>query len=266
MNVQKICGVQSGAGGPGSALDPDKVGSPDNIAVIIPLFNHRETVREVAAQVLEQGFCVYVVDDGSTDQGWKEVRNLPNVRVFRHSRNLGKGAAIRTGLKAVSAQYAWAVTVDADGQHSPEEIPKLLKAVPQGSRPLILGARTGMDEADVPWTSRWGRSFSNFWVQGAGGPRVSDSQSGFRLYPLPEALKLKVRAQRYQFEIEVLVKAAWKGMRVVEVPVTVDYSPGPHGRRTSHFRPFVDFMRNALVFHSLIVQRIFLPASFRAKW
>lgn len=266
MNVQKTCGEQSGAPGPKNGLGLEGVDSPEKIAVVIPLFNHRHTVREVAIRALQQGFSVYVVDDGSSDQGWQEVQDLSMVHLLRHGQNRGKGAAISTGLKAASAQNTWAVTVDADGQHSPEEIPQLLKAVPKGSRPLILGARTDMDGPDVPWTSRWGRSFSNFWVQRAGGPRVYDSQSGFRLYPLPEALRLNVRARRYQYEIEYLVKSAWKGVPVFEVPVKVNYSPGPDGRRTSHFRPLVDFMRNAGVFHRLIVQRIFVPAFLRAKW
>ncbi|MFO7803141.1 MAG: glycosyltransferase family 2 protein, partial [Desulfovermiculus sp.] len=189
MGVQTICGEQSKAMGPGNVFGLEGVDIPEQIAVVIPLFNHRHTVRDVATRALQQGFSVYVVDDGSSDQGGEEVQDLPRVHVLRHGHNQGKGAAIITGLKAASAHCAWAVTVDADGQHSPEEIPQLLQAVPWGSRPLILGARTDMDGSDVPWTSRWGRSFSNFWVQRAGGPRVCDSQSGFRLYPLPEALK-----------------------------------------------------------------------------
>jgi glycosyltransferase involved in cell wall biosynthesis len=266
MSIQAIYGNQSWASRSGYAPGLEGVCSPEQIAVVIPLFNHRHTVRDITNRALQQGFSVYVVDDGSSDQGWQEVQDLPMVHLLRHGYNQGKGTAIMTGLKAASAHCTWAVTVDADGQHSPEEIPQLLQAVPKGNRPLILGARTNMDGADVPWTSRWGRSFSNFWVQRAGGPRVCDSQSGFRLYPLPEALELKVRARRYQFEIEFLVKSAWKGVQVFEVPIKVNYSPGPHGRRTSHFRPFVDFLRNAGVFHRLIVQRIFVPAFLRAKW
>jgi hypothetical protein len=107
----------------------------------------------------------------------------------------------------------------------------------------------------VPWTSRFGRGFSNFWVRCAGGPRLADTQSGFRLYPLPETLQLDVRARRYQFEVEVLVKARWQGLAFCETPVGVTYQP--KGGRVSHFRPFVDFCRNSATFSRLITQRIF---------
>jgi hypothetical protein len=106
----------------------------------------------------------------------------------------------------------------------------------------------------APWTSRFGRGFSNFWIRRAGGPRVTDSQSGFRIYPLPEVLTLGVRAQRYQFEIEVLVKAAWADLPVIEAPVNVRYFGA---ERVSHFRPFVDFCRNTGTFARLITRRVF---------
>ena len=88
-----------------------------------------------------------------------------------------------------------------------------------------------MQGADVPWTSRFGRGFSNFWVRMAGGPAVEDSQSGFRIYPLPECLHLDVKARRFQFEIEILAKAGWNRVPVVESPVSVSYRPGTPGSR-----------------------------------
>jgi hypothetical protein len=115
----------------------------------------------------------------------------------------------------------------------------------------------------VPWTSRFGRGFSNFWVRAAGGGRLTDSQSGLRVYPLPETLQLGVRARRFQFEVEVLAKAGWRGLPVKEVPVSVDYHPG--GQRISHFRPFVDFCRNTGTFTRLIFQRVVLPRAVRRR-
>jgi hypothetical protein len=109
----------------------------------------------------------------------------------------------------------------------------------------------------APWTSRFGRKFSNFWVWAACGVGLSDSQSGFRIYPLPEVLGLDVRAGRYQYEIEVLAKAVWRGMPIVEAPVSVSYAPG--GRRISHFQPWGDFVRNSRTFGRLIVRRVFTP-------
>jgi len=121
---------------------------------------------------------------------------------------------------------------------------------------LIVGARQGMDAvsgAHIPWTSRFGRKFSNFWVRMSGGPILSDSQSGMRIYPLPESLNLDVQARRFQFEVEVLVKAKRRGISVVEVPVRVVYQVG--AARISHFHPFVDFWRNAKTFTRLILTR-----------
>jgi hypothetical protein len=115
----------------------------------------------------------------------------------------------------------------------------------------------------VPWTSRFGRKFSNFWVSLSGGPRITDSQSGFRIYPLPEAMALNVSAKRYQFEVEILVKARWKKIPVIEAPIQVIYAPGKE--RISHFRPFIDFLRNSNTFARLIFQRIVIPVNIRNR-
>jgi len=120
-----------------------------------------------------------------------------------------------------------------------------------------------MEHPGVPWTSRWGRKFSNFWVWASCGRWVADSQSGFRVYPLPEALHHGARSRRYQFEVEILVRAFWAGIPILEVPVSARY--GSAGERVSHFRPFVDFMRNSKVFTKLILRRIFVSSSDRKK-
>jgi hypothetical protein len=140
----------------------------------------------------------------------------------------------------------------------------MIRSIPAGARLIVVGRRRGMDGADVPWTSRFGRGFSNFWVWMSGGPRLNDTQSGFRIYPLPETLDLNVRARRYQFEVEVLVKAHWADLSVEEAEIGATYPPG--SGRISHFRPFVDFLRNTLVFARLIPQRLFVPARMRARW
>jgi len=230
------------------------------LAIIIPVYNHAETVSEVVSGCLKTGYPVFVVDDGSTDVTFKTLRNIKTTSILRHTENKGKGAAIITGFEEVSKIADWALTIDADGQHDPEDIHELVRAIPLNNRPVIIGRRQGMENSDAPWTSRFGRKFSNFWVWASGGGFVNDSQSGFRIYPLPEILNLKVRAKRYQFEVEVLVKAGWHNIPVIEVPVRVHYKQP--GKRVSHFRPFVDFMRNSLVFIRLISWRI-LRGCFR---
>jgi glycosyltransferase involved in cell wall biosynthesis len=233
-------------------------------AFVIPVFNHARNVGQVVAAAAESGVPVIVVDDGSTDGSAEAVAAVPGATVVRHERNLGKGAAILTGLAAAATPLVtarFAITVDADGQHRPDEARRLLAALWPGTaaRPqvaLVLGARTGMDQAMVPWSSRMGRGFSGFWVWAAGGPRVADSQSGFRVYPVAETLALPTRARRFDFEVEVLVHARRAGIPIREVPVSVAYEPP--GGRVSHFRPWRDFGRNSATFTRLIVSR-FVP-------
>jgi glycosyltransferase involved in cell wall biosynthesis len=231
--------------------------------VVIPVYNHAGAVAGVARAARELGFPVIVVDDGSTDDSADRVAGLRRVRLLQHGANQGKGAALLTGFRAAARLADWAVTLDADGQHDPQDAWRLIAAVPAGERPIVVGRRDGMAATPAPWTSRFGRGFSNFWVRAAGGPALADTQSGFRLYPLPETLDLRVRARRYQFEVEVLVKAAWHGLPVREAPVGVVYPPA--GERISHFRPWVDFGRNSAVFSRLIFQRIVIPRRWRRR-
>jgi glycosyltransferase involved in cell wall biosynthesis len=224
------------------------------VAVVIPVFNHGRTAPAVAQSALELGWPVYVVDDGSTDEGGPALRAVAGIHLLRHAVNRGKGAALMTGFEAAAGSADWAVTIDADGQHHPQDATTLMQAIPPGRRPIVLGRRMRMQTEGAPWTSRFGREFSNFWVRAAGGPAVTDTQSGFRVYPLPEVMHLGVKAGRYQFEIEVLVQAARRGLPVIEAPVRVTYLS--QAERISHFRPFVDFVRNSNVFTRLIFQRI----------
>ena len=222
---------------------------------MIPVYNHAGTVARVVKDAQKLGYPVFVVDDGSTDDTYDRIKEIKGVHILRHEQNQGKGAAILTGFAAAAEVADWAITVDADGQHYPEDAKKLIKAIPKNSRPIVAGARAGMAGKHVPWTSSFGRKFSNFWVRTSGGPAISDSQSGFRIYPLPEVLNLKTKARRFQFEVEILVHANRNGISVIEAPIRVRYNP--EGGRISHFRPFVDFCRNSSTFTRLIFRRIF---------
>jgi len=225
-------------------------------AVIIPVYNHGNQIDEVVRQTTKLGLPVFVVDDGSTDSTAEIIQAMDGISVLRHSVNRGKGAALLTGFAAaVEKMCDWAITLDGDGQHNPEDARKLLNAVNGGERCIVIGKRQGMEgKKTVPWTSRFGRKFSNFWVWIAGGPLVEDSQSGFRLYPIPEVLHLGTEARRYQFEVEILVKARQQGMEIKEAPVSVVYQPA--GERVSHFRPWLDFWRNSATFSGLIFARV----------
>lgn len=223
--------------------------------MIIPVYNHAATAVEVIHQAMELGYPVFVVDDGSTDDTPQRLKKIPGINIITHKENRGKGAAILSGFAAAAKVADMVITIDADGQHYPQDALALVAALPDGVKPIVVGKRMYVPGDHVPWTSRFGRKFSNFWVWVSGGPALSDSQSGMRIYPLPESIKLEVKARRFQFEVEILVKAKRKGIPVIEVPVRVNYNPG--GERISHFRPFVDFMRNSSTFSRLIFSRIF---------
>ncbi len=246
-------------------MDTNAKTDTNRFAIVIPVYNHGGTVAQVVRNAGRHGFPVIVVDDGSTDDTAANLEPLHDITVLRHPRNQGKGAALITGMAEAAKIADWAVCLDADGQHDPAEIGALVGAISEGQRPIVIGRREMMESA--PWTSRFGRKFSNFWVWVSSGVRLNDTQSGFRIYPLPDVLDLDVKARRYQYEVEVLARAAWTGTPIVEASVGVSYSPG--GKRISHFHPWRDFHRNTKTFSRLIVRRVFSPNlwfAYRRKW
>jgi glycosyltransferase involved in cell wall biosynthesis len=227
----------------------------DRFAVVIPVYNHGGTVADVVRRAREWSLPVFLVDDGSTDDSYDNVKSIRDIELLRHYQNKGKGAALIHGMTEAAKIADWAICLDADGQHDPEQIGVFISAAAGGRRDIVVGKRSGMETA--PWTSRFGRKFSNFWVRASGGPPITDTQSGFRMYPLPEVIQLETRARRYQYEVEVLAKARWAGIGTVEVPIHARYDP--QVPRISHFKPWLDFWRNAGTFSRLIIRRIFSP-------
>ena len=237
---------------------------PLRCAIVIPAYNHGTKVRGVVEKCLQSRLPVIVVDDGSTDSTPSILSFFSGVTVIQHKENQGKGASLLTGFGAALRFADWAITIDADGQHDPNDIFSLIAvigAIPEGQRPLVIGKREGMGHENVPWSSRWGRRFANFWIWISCGRWLSDAQSGFRVYPLPETLHLGTKSKRYQFEVEVLVRAVWRGIPIIEVPVHAIY--GPPEERVSHFRPWLDFWRNTQTFAKLVATRILIPLRLR---
>jgi uncharacterized protein (DUF2062 family) len=225
------------------------------IAVVIPVYNQPDRLREVAQRCLDVHPRVLVVDDGSDPQVAPLVADLP-VEVLRHEVNQGKGAAIRTAARRLREQRAThLITLDADGQHDPEDLPKVIAAAREHPEALIIGVRD-FDGGAVPGSSRFGRAFGNFWVRLQTGTRVHDIQSGFRAYSVAMIEALPCLTRRYAFEVEVVVRALWGGVPVHEVPVHVHYSQAD--RRGSHFHRLWDNLRlTALNTH--LTMRSLLP-------
>lgn len=208
--------------------------------VTIPTYNNASTIRDVVERTLAQNIDVIVVNDGSTDNTREILQGIDGIEVINLTKNSGKGTALMAGFRAARAHgYRYAITLDADGQHYPEDVPLMLDASQRNPDAIIVGARTGLDGVERSGGSRFANAFSNFWFAVQTFRRLRDTQSGFRLYPLKSVLRYAT--SRYEAELELLVFASWHGVDIVEQPVRVYYPPAEE--RVSHFRPFMDFMR-----------------------
>jgi uncharacterized protein (DUF2062 family) len=197
-----------------------------------------------------------VVDDGSTDADVSVLLAGLDVVVLKHGKNLGKGQAILTASRYVEDHGGlYLVTIDADGQHVPRDIEKFISLIREDEPALIIGCRD-FNTSNVPRSSRFGRSFANFWLKVETGWTVDDCQSGFRAYPVQYLNQMQFKGKRYDFEAEVLARSVWAGLKLVTVPVTVIY-PKPE-ERVSSFKPFLDNLRLTGI-HSMLVGRRLLP-------
>lgn len=210
---------------------------------VIPTYNNARTVADIVRRVTAVCPQVIVVNDGSTDGTLDVLEPLKeNIQLITYARNRGKGHALRLGLEAArKAGYDYAVTIDSDGQHCPEEIPMLLAAATDDNT-LVVGSRN-IQADGMPAGNTFANRFSNFWFRLQTGIRLPDTQTGFRMYPLHHLPCLGLLTARYESELELLVFSAWRGVRLVPVGISVVYPED----RVTHFRPFRDFFRISLL-------------------
>jgi len=203
------------------------------VAAVVPAFDAEATVGAVARDLRAQGVFgegVFVVDDGSADRTAEQAR-AAGVRVLAHPRNRGKGAALRTGLRAAwEAGFEAAVTVDADGQHPADEAARLATMGEPGA--LVLGVRD-LVGAGAPRANQISNRISNYFLSLFSGRPLADTQCGLRRYPLPAALRLGGEDDGYAFEAEIILRAIAAGIPLVEAPTRVLYPP--EGERVTHF-------------------------------
>lgn len=211
------------------------------ICVVIPTYNNAGTITDVIRRTLLQCKDVIVVNDGSTDGTGEQLRQTAGITLVENRKNEGKGTTLKRGLqKAQQMGFAYAITLDADGQHYPEDIPLFLEGNLQHPGAVIVGKRK-LEDAIRSGGSKFANAFSNFWFCVQTLHYLPDTQSGYRLYPLHKLHVLPLLTSRYEAELELLVSSSWNGVKIVSVPVNVYYPPCEE--RVSHFRPGPDFMR-----------------------
>lgn len=214
------------------------------ICVLIPTYNNQKTLKRVIDGVLEYTENIIVVNDGSTDSTKEILSQYPQINVISLLENKGKGNGLKIGFrKAKKSGYNYAITIDSDGQHYPDDIPVFVEALLNENEDVLLIGNRNMSQDGIPKKSSFGNRFSNFWFWFETGIKLEDTQSGYRLYPLHRIPK-KYFTPKFEFEIEIIVRTAWRHVHVKNVPIKVLYDPA---ERVSHFRPFKDFTRISIL-------------------
>jgi glycosyltransferase involved in cell wall biosynthesis len=236
-----------------------------NACVIVPTYNNAGTLEEVLLSVLEYTDRVIVVNDGSTDGTSDILAKFSEIDKVEYATNKGKGKALRRGFEfAVQKGYDYAITIDSDGQHFASDIPLFLEKLETEKNAIVIGSRN-LHQENMPGKNTFANKFSNFWFYIETGKKAADTQSGYRLYPIYPMKDMTFFGTKYEFEVEVLVRCAWKGIKIMWIPVNVYYPPA--GKRVSHFRPFPDFSRVS-VLNTILVLIAFLyvkPRDFILK-
>lgn len=234
--------------------------------VLIPTYNNAGTLVRVLQGVLQHTRNIIVINDGASDGTREILKNYPKIHQVHLPINKGKGHALKIGFKeARGLGYDFAISIDSDGQHFPEDIAVFLEALQkeETKNVLYIGSRN-MKQHDVPGSSSFGNRFSNFWFWFETGTWLTDTQCGYRLYPLKEIEKLKLYTPKFEFEIEVIVKAAWSGTLVKNIPVKISYD---ETERVSHFRKGPDFARISVLNTVFVIVTLFYikPRDFFRK-
>lgn len=216
------------------------------ICVIIPTYNNKGTILQVIQSVADYCDDIFVVCDGPTDGTVELVKQsaIP-INVVDYKPNKGKGTALVTGFReALKRGFRYAITLDSDGQHYPSDIPAFVEAIEEHPDALVIGSR-GLKHDNMPQKNTFANKFSNFWFTVQTAKKLPDTQTGFRLYPLRKMGNMRIITSRYEAELELLVRSAWRNINIIPIPINVYYPP--QEERVSFFRPGKDFTRISIL-------------------
>lgn len=214
--------------------------------IVVPTYNNAGTLIDVLDRLRPYVEDIIVVNDGSTDSTKELLDNYSQpITIVQYSKNAGKGNALKVGLrKAAELGFKYAITIDSDGQHYPEDLPLFAKAMKEKPDALIVGNRK-LVQANMPGKNSFANYFSNFWFMVQTWQYLPDTQTGYRVYPVEKMKGLDFLTSRYEAELELLVFSAWQGVELASTPILVYYPP--QEERVSHFHPVKDFARISLL-------------------
>lgn len=234
----------------------------NKVCVIVPTYNNAKTIKKVILSVFD--FCsdIYVVNDGSTDNTKQILDGISGIKIISYNNNRGKGCALKKGFEAaLNDGFDYAITIDSDGQHNPEDLAVILHHHKENPEALIVGKRNIQAEG-MPSKNTFANKFSNFWFWAVTWQKLKDTQSGYRLYPIHKYENTRWFTGKYEFELEVLVRSQWSDIKIKSVSVCVYYPP--ENERVSHFKPLRDFARISVlnIFLVLIAYLYIFPLRF----
>jgi len=249
------------------------------VCLVIPTYNHASLLEGVIKDCLQYPIDIIVVNDGSTDDTLEVIKNyelkIKNyelqhtknciIHLVSYEKNRGKGYALKQGAKkAAILGYKAIITIDSDGQHYPSDIETLVNAALENPDAIIVGSR-GLDHENMPRKNSFANKFANFWFHIQTFQKIPDTQSGFRYYPLRCFQKGVWFTNRYNFELEIMVRNVWSGVKIMPSPIQVYYAP--IGERITHFKPTLDFFRISVLnsFLTIFAVLLFYPKKLIEK-
>ena len=212
------------------------------ICLVIPTYNHASLLEGVILDCLQYPIDIIVVNDGSTDHTLSVINKYKTkISAVSYEKNRGKGYALKQGAKKAKALgYKAIITIDSDGQHFASDIETIVNFALKHPNDIIVGSR-GLTHENMPKKNSFANKFANFWFGVQTFQKIPDTQSGFRYYPLRCFNKKIWFTNRYNFELEIMVRNVWRGIKIISVPIQVFYAP--QGERITHFKPTLDFFR-----------------------